>query len=990
MPTTDVFSFRRLLFLYRFFRLKTFRLLLGLAGFLWVIPEIAEAATSLWQALPLVTQASLSVGNSGGEGCQVIQNLAIDSTGQFLLMGTDVGGVFRSTNGGANWQPADVGFAPRGACAFAIDPNNNQRVLAVGDNSGAQSWNGLWLSTTQASAWTPVLQKNMQGSGTYHDSVAFDASSGTLSAGISMSAVAYWVNYSDGGGGLWKSTNGGNSWSQVQSSFSDGIVKVNPSTGAVYVATANGFYLSTNGGSSFTQVVSGPVLGLDVIATQPNNVYINETNGVYLSTNAGASFTKMASTGLPTTDSPGLRNLKVSPANPNAMLVDDDQGSYTSQNYYYSTNGGASWSACSLNSSQSFIPLNTREWLFAWNPANASQAWACGGDFISQSTDGGAHFSWSANGYNDFTCTGYFNFNPQNPNLLLVTSQDYNSAFTAAATAASPAWQYLNVSGQGWGGFTYGGYALSSTVFAAGNSPSWGAAATLMVSSNGGSSFNNTGLVGNNTQSACGDPVSATVAFWDQYRTVNGGGSWAAMSACDGVFTYDSNPSGSFELYGAKGSEVVKSTDHGATWTNVAGVNSTVIDIACDWKNGKIYVVDSQGDLFTAPLAGGTATMITSRLATDNQGNQGAYSVAVDPVDPNVVYTAWTGNSYISSQAVRRSVDGGQTWTPLTLQPGDTGLDGGRESECVRVNPATRWLYSAGSCFGVWKYPPPASAGTATATPVVFPTVNPPTATATPTRTPSATPTLTATRTPVSTLTATGTSTPTLTPANTSTGTATATPTRTATPTSTLPAATVSLTPSSTASRTPTASSTATVTPTSTWTASRSPTPGLTATATPTLPPPTHTLTASATASNTPTASFTSSWTPSSTSAGSPTFTSTSVPATGTATPPAGSPTPKDSGAAIGTPLPYPNPVYGGASSVEVRLWFGADDTHGRLEVMTVSGRRVEEIALGTVQRGTMTVSLPLSDSRGVPLANGVYFLVVKTTTGQAVGKMLI
>ncbi len=858
---------------------------------LWVIliggsvfaPSPALSASSLWQPLPLVTQASLGAGNSGGEGCQVIQNLAIDSTGTFLMMGTDVGGIFRSLNGGANWQPADVGYAPRGACAFAIDPNNNQRVLAVGDNSGAQSWNGLWLSTNQAASWSPVLQKNMQGSGTYHDSVAFDASSVTVSGGVTFSGTAYWVNYSDGGGGLWKSTNGGQSWSEIQTSFSDGIVKVKPSTGAVYVATANGFYVSTNGGGSFTQVVTGSVLGLDVISTQPNNVYINESNGVYVSTNSGQSFTQQTSAGLPTNYTPGLRNLKVSPANPSNMLIDVDQGVYDQQSQYYSTNGGANWSACSLNSTPSFIPMNPREWLFVWNPANANQAWACGGDFISESANAGANFSWAADGYNDFTCTGYFNFNPQNPNLLLVTSQDYNSAFTAGVTDASVTWQYLNVSGQVWGGYTYAGYALSPSVMIAGNAASWYAPATMMVSTNSGGNWTSTGLVGNNTQAVCGDPVSAGVAFWDQYYTTNSGGSWSTMTNCSGVFTYNSNSSGSHELYGGSGAEVVTSTNHGATWTNVVGVPSTVIDIACDWMNNQLYIVDSQGDLFTYSLSGGGSPVkITSRLAVDNEGNQGAYSVAVDPVDPNVVYLAWTGNSYISNQAVRRSVDGGQTWTPLTMQPGDTGLDGGQESECVRVHPVTRYLYSTGSCFGVWRYPPP----------------NLFTPTPTPTNLNGWTSTPTFTRTP------------------------TLTPTRTNTPTSTF---------------SPTPTGTPTKTPTTTWT-----------------PTPTPTNLFGYTSTPTPLASI------------------------------------GPSSGIVGIPIPYPNPVQGPALSIQVEINFEKSDTHGRLEVVTVVGRRVRETVLGTVHPGPLVLTLPLTDTWGTPLANGLYYLVVKTTTDQSVGKLLI
>jgi hypothetical protein len=329
-----------------------------------------------------------------------------------------------------------------------------------------------------------------------------------------------------------------------------------------------------------------------------------------------------------------------------------------------------------------------------------------------------------------------------------------------------------------------------------------------MVSTNGGGSWTSTGLVGNSTKTACGDPVSLAIAFFDNFRTSNYGGSWQAMSNCDGVFTYNSNPSGTHELYGAKGSTVVKSTDHGQTWTNVVTVIKTVTDIACDWKNNLLYI--ATGDLYTCGLSGSNLTRITSRLEADNQGNQGAYSVAVDPVDPDVVYAAWKGDSYISSQAVRRSLDGGQTWTPLTLQPGDTGPDGGLESECVRVEPVTRWLYSAGSCFGLWRYPPPQESSS----------------------------------------------------------------------------------PSSSA-----VSSTA--------------------------------------------------------------------------------------------PLPIPNPVRA-SSTVQVRLHFNQGAQDVSLEVFTLAFRKVNQIPLGNVNAGPTTVTLPLTDKSGGPLANGLYYLMVRSSAERKIGKLLI
>ncbi len=667
----------------------------------------AWAGISTWQAVPMVTGESLKAGNRGGEGCQTIQNFAVDSTGQFLLMATNVGGLYRSLNGGTTWEPANIGFSPRGGAALAIDPNNPRRALAVGANSGKSPVNGLWLSTDQASSWKPVLLQATKAAETYHDSVAFDASSKRQGPGGPFSALAYWVAYSDAGGGLWKSADGGKSWRKIQTPFADGIVKVHPADGTVYVATAKGFFRSTDHGENFTQVLEGPVLGLDVIATRPQNVYVNKADGAYLSTDSGKTFTSTGNEGLPATDQPGLKNLKVSPANPAQLLINDDQGTYYKQGHYYSADGGKSWSTCKLDDSMSFIPTNDRPWLFAWSPVKAGTAWSCGGGYVTQTTDGGAHFAWANNGFNGLTCAGLFNFNPHHPGFLLLTSQDTNSTFTENAGASPATWQYLEVSGKGWGGFNYGGYALDPEVMFAGNSAEWDGPATLMVSTNGGSRWKDTGLVGNSTQASCGDPRDPAVAFWDQYRTTDGGKTWQAMPDCDGVFTYNSDPKGGGELYGAKGTAVVQSGDHGATWKPVVRMEEKVLDLAYDWKGRKIYV--ATGSLYQFDPSSGMVKNLSYHLGKDNQGSQKAISVAVDPAKPNVVYAAWHGNRYLSSQSVRRSLDGGETWKSLTPQPGDKGLDGGLESEWVRVDPQTRWLYSAGSCFGLWRYPPPST-----------------------------------------------------------------------------------------------------------------------------------------------------------------------------------------------------------------------------------------------------------------------------------------
>ncbi|HJT25098.1 MAG TPA: hypothetical protein VJ873_11025, partial [bacterium] len=576
----------------------------------------AAGGPSQWQAVPIVTRECLLAGNRGGEGCQAIQNFAIDSGGAFLMMATNVGGLYRSLNGGADWEPANVGYSPRGASALAIDPNNSQRVIAVGANSHPSSVNGLWLSTDQASSWKPVLLKNTRAAETYHDSVAFDPASRKIQDAVTFSAVAYWLAYSDVKGGLWKSADGGETWRLAYPSLADGIVKVDPLDGTVYVATPEGFYRSTDGGADFTRVLTGPVLGLDVVSNQPGWVYINRSDGVWLSTDRGLTFAPRRNSGLPSGHFPGLRNLKVSPADPRHMLLNDDKGTYYRQAHYYSTDGGDSWAPCNLDSTGTIAPPNGRPWLFIWSPVDPNLAWACGGDFISRSTDGGAHFAWANNGFNGLTCAGLYQFNPNDPGLLLLTSQDSNSVFTDNAAASTVAWRYLDVSGKNWGGFNYGGYALSQEVLLAGNSSRWDAPATLMVSTDGGGRWSDTGLVGNHTQTACGDPANPAVAFWDNYRTTDGGRTWEPMPGCDGVFTFDSNPNGNHGLYGAKGPSVVESSDHGAAWTPVVTVPGRVTDLACDWKNRRLYI--ATGRLYQYDLTSQTLTDLSPRLPPDN------------------------------------------------------------------------------------------------------------------------------------------------------------------------------------------------------------------------------------------------------------------------------------------------------------------------------------------------------------------------------------
>jgi hypothetical protein len=114
-------------------------------------------------------------------------------------------------------------------------------------------------------------------------------------------------------------------------------------------------------------------------------------------------------------------------------------------------------------------------------------------------------------------------------------------------------------------------------------------------------------------------------------------------------------------------------------------------------------------------LKTGGVAEITALLPADQYAMRKAQSVAVDPVDPRVVYAGKAGNFYATDVSVARSVDGGYTWHSLTRSLRDSvvqsGPDGGREANWLRVHPGNRHLYVGTNCYGLWRFPPPNQEG---------------------------------------------------------------------------------------------------------------------------------------------------------------------------------------------------------------------------------------------------------------------------------------
>ncbi len=90
-------------------------------------------------------------------------------------------------------------------------------------------------------------------------------------------------------------------------------------------------------------------------------------------------------------------------------------------------------------------------------------------------------------------------------------------------------------------------------------------------------------------------------------------------------------------------------------------------------------------------------------------------TVAVDPVDPAIVYVGNAKNIYAANNALVRSADAGATWTNLTVTSAlsATAPGGPHEVSCVRVHPTTREAWVGTVCYGFWKIDAPGTASAA-------------------------------------------------------------------------------------------------------------------------------------------------------------------------------------------------------------------------------------------------------------------------------------
>ncbi|TKJ37938.1 hypothetical protein CEE37_13315 [candidate division LCP-89 bacterium B3_LCP] len=264
-------------------------------------------------------------------------------------------GIYRSINGGASWDHMGLDDSYH-IGRIAIDPSNSQKIFAAacGAQFGTNPERGVYRTENGGATWERVLYLT-------DSTAAIDVVINPQTPQIVYAAMWERIRHPDSrsvGGitsGIWRSSDGGDNWTLLTNGLPPsapdvgriGITICNSQPNVLYALYADhpgyqmGIWKTTDGGNSWSQTSGSPGSYLySSFGWYFGNIYVDPVNpdkvfalGIYLyrTTNGGNSWSSV--NGFMHVDHHALW---INPDNPNLIYDGNDGG------VYYSTSGGSS------------------------------------------------------------------------------------------------------------------------------------------------------------------------------------------------------------------------------------------------------------------------------------------------------------------------------------------------------------------------------------------------------------------------------------------------------------------------------------------------------------------------------------------------------------------------------------------------------------------------------------------------------------------------
>ena len=269
-------------------------------------------------------------------------------------------GLNETTLKGLEWRNIGPALTAGRVVDIAVDQKDRSNwYVAVGSG-------GVWKTENRGTTWTPVFDSE----GSYSiGSITIDPNnSNTVWVGTGENVGGRHVGYGDG---IYKSLDGGNSWTNMglKDSQHIGMIVVDPrDSNVVYIAAQGplwsaggqrGLYKTSDGGQNWELILSaGKFTGANEVHLDPRNPDIIYTSlhqhyrnvaalmnggpesGIHKSTDGGQTWRELT-VGIPSEDK-GKIGLSISPVNPDVVYATIEL-SQRSGGFWRSSNGGESW-----------------------------------------------------------------------------------------------------------------------------------------------------------------------------------------------------------------------------------------------------------------------------------------------------------------------------------------------------------------------------------------------------------------------------------------------------------------------------------------------------------------------------------------------------------------------------------------------------------------------------------------------------------------------
>lgn len=516
---------------------------------------------------------------------------------QVYYVGTASGGIFKTTNGGASWNPIFDSFESLAIGDIEISKSNTNTIwvgtgeVNAGGGSLAYDGNGIYKSTDGGLNW---INKGLSEVGSI-SKVMIDPNDENT---IYVSAMGPLFK-KDNNRGVYKTTDNGSTWNQ--------ILFVSDITGVIdmvnHPTNSNILYAAT----------------WERIRTPENRIYGGKTSKIYKSIDAGNNWVELTN-GLPSlANDNGRISIALSQSNPDVLYARYANARGSIKGVYRTNDGGNTW--IEVNSSQLtnvgfhwwfrgiyvdpldedtiynvdfvvekstdggnnwfevFPNVHVDQHALAFNTQNGNEILLGNDGGLYKSNDSGA----SSTKYLNLPITQFYRFyvDPQNPNKIYGGSQDNSTIRTTTGNLND--WNIIN----GGDGFqplvdandTNVIYALSQ----GGN---------LVKSTNNGRNFSNaTNGISNADRNNWDTPItfdpqdSETLYYGTQrlWRTTDAAANWSAISpdltngpaignlSFGTITTIDVSPINSdIIIVGTDDSNVWISEDAGINWNNIS------------------------------------------------------------------------------------------------------------------------------------------------------------------------------------------------------------------------------------------------------------------------------------------------------------------------------------------------------------------------------------------------------------------------------------